>query len=174
MIVSAPREIEILAAAETRDVLGLYRFDVARLKEDCVNATELKKWLGATELFQNLSKRSLNQLVKAGREVRHPDGHEVIIEGAGAVGFHLITAGTARVTTGSVVRRTLSVGDSFGEISVIDGRPRSASVEAISNLVTFAIDSNMLKQLITDNPDFAHHMLVMLCSRLRDAEKRAG
>ena len=139
-----------------------------------MNATELKKWLSATELFQNVSKRSLNQLVKAGREIRHPDGHEVIIEGAGAVGFHLITSGTARVTSGSTVRRTLSVGDAFGEISVIDGRPRSASVEAVSNHVTFAIDSSMLNQLLSDNPDFARHMLIILCTRLREAEKRAG
>jgi CRP-like cAMP-binding protein len=153
---------------------GRYRFRDARAEEDCVNATELKKWLSATELFQNISKRSLSQVVKAGREVRHPDGKEVILEGAGAVGFHLITSGTARVTSGNSVRRTLSVGDSFGEISVIDGRPRSASVQAVENLVTFSIDSTMLNQLINDNPDFARHMLLMLCTRLREAEKRAG
>jgi CRP/FNR family cyclic AMP-dependent transcriptional regulator len=121
-----------------------------------------------------LSKRSLTQLVKAGREVRHPDGHEVILEGSGAVGFHLITAGKARVTSGGAVRRTLSVGDYFGEISVIDGRPRSASVEAVSDLTTFVIDSTMLNQLVADSPDFAHQLLVILCTRLREAEKRAG
>ena len=137
-----------------------------------MNATELKKWLSATELFHTISKRSLGQLVKAGREIRHPDGHEVIIEGAGAVGFHLITSGTARVTSGSTVRRTLSVGDSFGEISVIDGRPRSASVQAVSGLTTFAIDASILKQLVATNPDFAHQVLVILCTRLREAEKR--
>lgn len=139
-----------------------------------MNAGELKSWLASTDLFHSMSKRSLNQLVKAGREVKHPDGHEVILEGAGAVGFHLITAGTARVTSGGSVRRTLSVGDYFGEISVIDGRPRSASVEAVAGLTTFVIDSTMVKQLVADNPDFAHQLLVILCTRLREAEKRAG
>jgi CRP-like cAMP-binding protein len=139
-----------------------------------VNAGELKTWLAATEMFHNMSKRSLTQLVKAGREVKHPDGHEVILEGAGAVGFHLITAGTARVTSGGSVRRTLAVGDSFGEISAIDGRPRSASVQAIDGLSTFVIDSTMLNQLIAESPDFAHQLLVTLCTRLREAEHRTG
>jgi CRP-like cAMP-binding protein len=139
-----------------------------------VNAGELKSWLTGTELFSGLSKRSLNQVVKAGREVKHPDGHEVILEGSGAVGFHLITAGTALVTSGESVRRTLSVGDSFGEISAIDGRPRSASVQAVDGLTTFVIDSTMLRQLVADSPEFTQQLLVILCTRLREAEKRSG
>jgi CRP-like cAMP-binding protein len=137
-----------------------------------VKADELKTRLASTDLFQSLSKRSLAQLAKAGREISHVDGHEVIVEGAGAVGFHLITNGTARVTSGGAVRRTLGVGDYFGEISVLDGRPRSASVEAIENLKTFAIEPAVLKGLIADNAEFATKIIVMLCSRLREAERR--
>jgi CRP-like cAMP-binding protein len=116
----------------------------------------------------------LTHLVKGGREIKHPDGHEVVTEGAGGVGFHLITYGTARVTTGGAVRRTLGVGDYFGEISVIDGRPRSASVEAIENLTTFAIAPAVVNGLIEDNPIFARRLLILLCSRLREAERRSS
>jgi CRP-like cAMP-binding protein len=139
-----------------------------------VKANELKSRLAATDLFEGLSKRSLAQLVKAGREISHQDGHEVIVEGAGAVGFHLITNGTARVTSGDAVRRTLGVGDYFGEISVIDARPRSASVEAMENLRTFAVDPAVLNGLIDENPAFARKLLIMLCTRLREAERRSG
>lgn len=139
-----------------------------------MKADELKERLASVDLFEGLNKRGLGQLVKGGREIKHPDGHEVITEGAGAVGFHLITGGTARVTTGGSVRRTLGVGDYFGEISVLDGRPRSASVEAIENLKTFAVDPAVLKGLIADNPEFATKIIVMLCSRLREAERREG
>jgi CRP-like cAMP-binding protein len=138
-----------------------------------VNAAELKATLASTDLFRSLSKRSLGQLVKAGRQVRHPDGQEVIVEGFGAVGFHLITAGTATVTTGGAVRRTLSVGDYFGEISVLDGRPRSASVQADKNLVTFVLDASEVRALVANNPDLASQLLVLLCTRLREAEQRA-
>ena len=139
-----------------------------------MKADELKERLANTDLFEGLAKRSLAHLVKGGREIKHPDGHEVVTEGAGAVGFHLITNGTARVTTGGAVRRTLGVGDYFGEISVIDGRPRSASVEAIENLTTFAIAPAVVNGLIEDNPIFARRLLILLCSRLREAERRSS
>lgn len=139
-----------------------------------MNADELKARLASVDLFDGLNKRALGQLVKGGREIKHPDGHEVITEGAGAVGFHLITGGTARVTTGGSVRRTLGVGDYFGEISVIDGRPRSASVEAIENLSTLAIAPAVVNGLIEDNPAFARRLLVLLCARLREAERRSN
>jgi CRP-like cAMP-binding protein len=137
-----------------------------------VNADELKERLAATDLFRGMSKRNLTRLVQSGREISHPDGREVISEGAGAVGFHLITRGTARVTTGSSVRRTLGVGDYFGEISVIDGKPRSASVEAVENLTTFALPPAVVNGLIDENPAFARQLLVLLCSRLRETQQR--
>jgi CRP-like cAMP-binding protein len=139
-----------------------------------MKADELKARLASTQLFEALPKRALNTLVKGGREVKHADGHEVITEGAGAIGFHLITSGTARVTTGGQVRRTLGVGDYFGEISAIDGRPRSASVEAIENLTTFAVSPSLMNGLIDQNPAFARQLLLVLCSRLREAEGRAS
>jgi CRP/FNR family transcriptional regulator, cyclic AMP receptor protein len=137
-----------------------------------VKTDDLMTRLAATDLFNGLSKRALTRVAKAGREIKHADGHEVIVEGHGAIGFHLITAGTARVTTGDTVRRTLGVGDYFGEISAIDGRPRSASVEAIEKLTTFAIEPAVLNTLIDENPAFARQLLKLLCSRLREAERR--
>ena len=139
-----------------------------------MKADELKALLGSIDLFQSVSKRNLGHLAKSGREISHPDGHEVIMEGAGAIGFHLIIGGTARVTTGGSVRRVLGVGDYFGEISVIDGKPRSASVEAVESLRTFAIAPAIVKGLIEDNPDFARTLLLLLCARLREAEARSA
>lgn len=95
-------------------------------------------------------------------------------EPSGAIGFHFITAGEARVTSGATVRRTLGVGDYFGEVSVIDGQPRSASVEAVGTLETFAIHPPVFQKIIDDHPDFARGLLVVLCKRLREAEKRGS
>jgi CRP-like cAMP-binding protein len=96
----------------------------------------------------------------------------VITEGAGAIGFHLITFGRARVTRGESVLRTLGVGDYFGDISVIDGQPRSASVQAVGSLRTFVINPTVFQSLLDEHPDFAKGLLVLLCKRLREAEKR--
>jgi CRP/FNR family transcriptional regulator, cyclic AMP receptor protein len=139
-----------------------------------VDKPELQSRLAGIDLFQGMPKRALKQVVNAGRETTHADGHEVITEGSGAVGFHLIISGQARVTSGESVRRTLGVGDYFGEISVIDGQPRSASVEAVGELRTFLIHPHVLKTVLDENPEVAHRLLVMLCKRLREAELRAG
>jgi len=136
-----------------------------------VEADELQTRLAGIDLFQGLSKRDLKKLVRSGTQTSHPDGREVIAEGAGAIGFHLITAGEARVTSGETVRRTLGVGDYFGEISVIDGQPRSASVQAVGSLQTFAIHPDIFQKIIDHHPDFARGLLVLLCRRLREAEK---
>jgi CRP/FNR family cyclic AMP-dependent transcriptional regulator len=137
-----------------------------------VNTEELKASLAATELFGRLPAQTLSRLAKSGREVAHADGHEVVTEGAGAVGFHLIVAGTARVTSKGAERRTLATGDYFGEISVIDGRPRSAGVEAVEGLRTFVIEPTVFRGLLDSNPAFARDVLVMLCTRLRAAESQ--
>jgi CRP-like cAMP-binding protein len=137
-----------------------------------VKADELQTRLAGIDLFHGLTKREMKKLVRSGTQTSHPDGREVIAEGAGAIGFHLITAGEARVTSGETVRRTLGVGDYFGEISVIDGQPRSASVQAVGSLETFAIHPDIFQKIIDDHPDFARGLLVLLCKRLREAESR--
>ena len=72
------------------------------------------------------------------------------------------------------MRRTLGVDDYFGEISVIDGKPRSASVEAVGAPQTFAIHPHVVQTLMDDHPDFARGSLVRLCKRLREAEKHSS
>lgn len=140
-----------------------------------MEADELLTRLAGIDLFQGLSKRDLKQLIRQGRQTQHPDGREVIVEGSGVgIGFHLITAGEARVSRGTTVRRTLGVGDYFGEISVIDGRPRSAKVEAVGSLETFAIHHHVFEKMVDDHPDFARGLLLVLCNRLREAESRSA
>jgi CRP/FNR family transcriptional regulator, cyclic AMP receptor protein len=139
-----------------------------------VETDELLTRLAGIDVFQGLSKRDLKKLTRSGRQTQHGDGHEVIVEGSGALGFHLITAGEARVTTGSTVRRTLGVGDYFGEISVIDGLPRSASVEAVGSLETFAVHPVIFEKILDDHPDFARGLMMVLCKRLRESEQRSS
>ena len=70
-----------------------------------MNTKEITQLLGTVELFGGLSKRALGQVVSSGRLTEHDSGHEVIAEGAGAVGFHLIVSGKAKVTSGDALRR---------------------------------------------------------------------
>jgi CRP-like cAMP-binding protein len=127
------------------------------------------------ELFQGLSKRHLKRLVGESREVRHSAGHHVAEEGLGSLAFHLILEGDAEVRHGDEPLRTLGVGDYFGEISIIDGKPRSATVAAGDDgLTTFAIPYQSFQKLLDDEPGFARTLLTTLCSRLREAEARSS
>lgn len=130
--------------------------------------------LRTVELFASLSERDLRGVAASGRQVVHPPGHEVVVEGGGSVGFHLVLEGEALVEVGGESRPTLSRGDSFGEISVLDGLPRTASVTAgPDGLVTFAITSWAFSTLIERHPQVARAVIAGLCARLRSVEQAA-
>jgi CRP-like cAMP-binding protein len=128
--------------------------------------------LSGVDLFAGLSKRQAKRLLARAREVTHVKGSEVASEGGGALGFHLILSGRATVTHGSRAIRSLGAGDYFGEISMIDGLPRSATVTIDDDMHALAIDHGVFETVLDEQPDFARGLLKGLCARLREAEAR--
>ncbi len=124
-----------------------------------------------TDLFSSLSKRALGKVADQARVVNHAAGKEITEEGGGGVGFHLITSGTASVSVGSQSRPDLGPGDSFGEISLIDGKPRSATVTAKTDLTTVSLVSWNFNPILDDEPEVSKALLLVMCARLRAAEK---
>lgn len=127
--------------------------------------------LAKVDLFEGLSRRELKRVAASAREVTHRSGHTVIDEGGVALGFHLILDGRATVTTPSGTKRELGPGDYFGEISLVDGLPRSASVVAEGSLHTLYLNSSGFHTLIGEHPDIAKAMLAVLCRRIRALEQ---
>jgi CRP/FNR family cyclic AMP-dependent transcriptional regulator len=134
------------------------------------DTSELQGRLAALPIFQGLSHRQLKRLAEESRQSEHQPGHEVATEGEGALSMHLILDGTAEVTRKGETVRTLGDGDYFGEISMIDGKKRSATVTAVTTLQTVAVPHFAFAQLLKDEPGFAAQLLVLLCARLREAE----
>lgn len=137
------------------------------------STADLDGVLAAVPLFAGLSKRQRSTLLKGARVVQHTAGNEVAKEGEGALAMHVLLEGTAMVSVGGQDVRTLSSGDWFGEISLIDGKPRSATVTAGEGLSTLAIRHGSFTDLVEDDPTVARGLLVALCARVRDAESRA-
>ena len=133
---------------------------------------QLEEQLAAVPVFAGLSRRQLSKLVDKSKETSHPAGHELAREGAGSLALHLITSGTANVSVRGDNKRTLKEGDYFGEISLIDGKPRSATVTAESDLTTLAVPHVAFQQLLQEEPGFAAGLLKLVCARLREAEAR--
>jgi CRP-like cAMP-binding protein len=132
----------------------------------------LIQMLGRVPLFQGLSRKQLTSVLRTAGEVDHPAGKEVVREGASGVGFHLILSGTATVTQGRRTLSRLGPGDSFGDIAIIDGGPRSATVRADEPLRTLSLTAWHFKAVLVEQPTIAHKIMLELCRRLREAEKR--
>jgi CRP/FNR family cyclic AMP-dependent transcriptional regulator len=133
-------------------------------------STAVEDTLAAIDIFAGLSRRQIKRLVEAGKEVRSGSGKAIATEGLGALAFHVILEGTAEVTRAGHSLRELGPGDYFGEISMIDGKPRSATVSATSELTTFVIPHAEFAELVRREPELASALLVSLCGRLREAE----
>lgn len=122
-------------------------------------------------LFADLSKRQLAAVAKLARRVVHKPGSETASQGRGALAFHVIAEGDAAVKVGDKTRRTLHAGDYFGEISMIDGEPRSATVAAGGHgMTTFALNRTEFLKLVDSDKDFARAIMVALCGRIRASE----
>jgi CRP/FNR family transcriptional regulator, cyclic AMP receptor protein len=126
--------------------------------------------LGRTDLFSPLGKKSLQSIAQQAKVVDHDAGKEITEEGGGATGFHLITQGKATVTVHGSSVRTLGPGDYFGEISLIDGQPRSATVRSETPLRTISLSSWSFRPLLDEEPEVSKALLKVMCARLRAAE----
>lgn len=128
--------------------------------------------LRRNRLFDELSTQDVGTIVDLSKEIEHDAGQVIVIEGRDGVGFHLILEGTADVTVNGRKLRTLNPGEAFGDIAVIDGGPRSASVTADTQLRTLSLPPWEFKPLLMEHPQLAYKMLIKLCALLREAEQR--
>ena len=127
--------------------------------------------LAKVPLFSELSRRELGRLVNVAKPVRFRDGAVVIEEGALGGRFFLIESGTAKDMTGGRTRVTLGPGSYFGELSVLDGHPRTATIIATSTLATWSIAEFNFRALLKEHPSVGVKLLGALSTRLRVAER---
>jgi CRP-like cAMP-binding protein len=90
--------------------------------------------LRSVPLFADLTPRDLKRLADSMKERSFSHGDEVVAEGKGGVGFFVILEGTARVSQNGEDRGRLTAGEYFGEMALIDGNVRLASVHAEGDL----------------------------------------
>lgn len=126
--------------------------------------------LRSVRLFEGLSKRELQAVLKSGDVVEHPAGEAIVRQGAVGAGFHLVLEGTAKVRAGGRTRRVLRPGDYFGEMALIDKGRRSATVLAETAVTTLVISSWNFTPLLDKHPSIAKKLLVELSKRVRSLE----
>jgi len=122
-------------------------------------------------LFSNLSQRHLGMISKHVDQVQV--GQEKVLAQEGKIGWEFIYVldGKARVEKSGKLIRQLSRGDFFGEISLIDGEPRTATVITETDMTLLTVHKRSFDHLLDAIPGLQKKMLLSLCKYLRGAEK---
>ncbi|WP_119271162.1 PEP/pyruvate-binding domain-containing protein [Taklimakanibacter deserti] len=126
--------------------------------------------LRRVQLFADMDRRQAEQIARVVKQRRFAKGETVIMEGSGGAAFFFIESGEAKVSRKGVEIATLGPGDHFGEIALIDGGPRSATVTAMSDLVCYGITFWEFRPLVEMNGTMAWKLLQALAKRLRAAD----
>jgi CRP-like cAMP-binding protein len=128
--------------------------------------------LRCVRLFMVLSVEVLSHVAQMTKRVEFPVGRTVAEQGQMGVGFHQILEGSADVIQDGVQIGHLKPGDYFGEISLIDGGTRSATVTTTAPTVTLSITAWDFKRLIEHNHEVTKKLLIGLCHMLRTSRAR--
>jgi CRP/FNR family cyclic AMP-dependent transcriptional regulator len=121
-------------------------------------------------LFSEFGDKELQRVAAIVKEVEFPAGKEIAKQGESGIGFHMIVEGEASVSVDGASHASLGPGSYFGEMSLLDGGPRSATVAAASDLKTISITSWDFNAVLDQYPELARKLLVELCRRLRSVE----
>jgi CRP/FNR family cyclic AMP-dependent transcriptional regulator len=127
--------------------------------------------LAKVPLFEGLSKKEIRRVAKEFKEEHFNAGQNIVVQGKSGGRFYLIVDGRAKVISGNRTRATLGPGDFFGEISIIDNHPRSATVLADEYVRAMSIASWNFLSVMEENFSIAKKVMQRLCERIREHEK---
>ncbi len=125
------------------------------------------------KLFSGLDDKELESLADEFNERRFSAGDKIALEGEGGLMFFVVSSGEAIVELRGEEVGRLGPGDAFGEIALIDRRPRTATVTAISDLRTYGLPVFVFRPYVEARPEVAWKLLEAMADRLATAEARS-
>jgi CRP/FNR family transcriptional regulator, cyclic AMP receptor protein len=118
-------------------------------------------------LFAGLDARELGQIAATMRERRFSAGDTVTQEGAGGAGFFIIEEGEADVSVEGQQRGRIAAGDYFGEIALLTGSDRTATITATSDMVCWGMTPWDFRPLVESNSAIAWKLLTAMAEKLK-------
>ena len=137
-------------------------------------SSEIVEHLAKVPMFAGCSKKELQTIAKQVREIEHEPGHVIAAEGEPGAGLFVIDEGEADVTIGGRKVNHLKAGDFFGEMALLDGGPRTATVTATTPITLYALTEWVFRGLLAEHPGIAMRTLETMAGRLRNATKAAS
>lgn len=123
-------------------------------------------------LFSELEDRDLESLADEFNERRFAPGDKVALEGEGGLMFFVVESGELSVEVHGEPVSTMGPGSAFGEIALIDRRPRTATVTAVTDVTAFGLPVFVFRPFVESRPGVAWKMLEAMADRLALAESR--
>ena len=125
-------------------------------------------------LFSTLSRRHVKRIANLARERRFPTGSVIVRKGQRGETFFVILDGEATLSLPKGRNVKLKSGDFFGELALLDGGPRSATVIAKTPVLAMGIARTPFLKLVAGESDLAVSLLKALAARLREADEASA
>jgi CRP/FNR family transcriptional regulator, cyclic AMP receptor protein len=119
-------------------------------------------------LFERCSKRELEEIAALADELDMPAGHNLTKEGATGHEFVVLAEGAAAVKQKGKTINRLGAGDFLGELALVTGKPRTATVETTEPSRVLVITASAFRKLLRDAPSIQSKVLEAVASRLPD------
>jgi CRP-like cAMP-binding protein len=129
--------------------------------------------LGAVPLFRGCTNDELRSLDRAATRATYPAGHVLCREGSVGRELFILLEGEALVERDGIQITTLGPGDFIGELSLLDGGPRSATATAKTEVSTLTLLPHEFWQVMDEVRPLARKLLTSLAGRLRMANEAA-
>jgi CRP-like cAMP-binding protein len=127
--------------------------------------------LERTPMFAGLDREHLESVLAVAQRVPFEPGQAIVERGDPGDAMYIVVSGVAEVDVGGRYHR-LQRGDFFGEMAVLAGKPREATVKAVEPLEALRIPADEFQAFLGDNPQIALGMLKSLVERLREVQDR--
>jgi CRP-like cAMP-binding protein len=119
--------------------------------------------------FEELTSEDLERLSRVGRRTSFASGEAIVTKGADDPGLYILLSGSASVDAGGRTH-TLRPGDFVGEMALLAGRPRTATVVAVDPVEALVITTMYFRPFLIANPSVAVHLLEVVAERLRNLQ----
>jgi CRP-like cAMP-binding protein len=134
---------------------------------NCGVARATVDMLRRVPLFAGLEKRELEEIAGSMRERRVAAGGMVVEQGAGGAGFFIVDEGEADVFVDGEHRNTIGPGDYFGEIALLTGSDRTATITAKTDMLCYGMTAWDFKPLVEENATIAWKLLTAMAQKLQ-------
>ena len=132
---------------------------------------KLELVLAGVPIFEGLSRKQLKRIVGASQRVDYMAAHSIVREGEPGASFFVILRGQAKVSVGGRTVNRAMPGDHFGEISLLDGGPRTATVSSETPMTLLELSRTSFLETLAKDPEISLALMETMARMIRRVDR---